>query len=113
MNCVRCGGNFKIEKHHIVHKINGGRDTKDNLVELCQYCHKYQHAKENLLNALIMWFNEMRPINKPKRMKYIKDRVQLTLKRIEVLEAENMPLMILQRGYYAYWNNEETHNPEE
>ncbi len=106
MPCIRCGSNTQIEKHHIIHKINGGRDTKDNLVELCRHCHKYQHAKERLLDTLIMWFNEMRSINKTKRFGDIKARVELTRKRLEILETENTPLQIASRGYYPYWNDE-------
>ena len=111
MSCVRCGGDFQIEKHHIVHKINGGKDIKDNMVELCRHCHKYQHAKERLLDNLISYLNGMRLINKLKRKRigFFISRVELTLKRLEVLESENTPLQIASRGYYKYWNNEDTH----
>ena len=111
MSCARCGSDYRIEKHHIIHKINGGKDTEDNLVELCRHCHKYQHAKEKLLDTLIIWFNEMRHVITPKRLSYIRARVELTIVRLEVLEAENTPLLIAARGYYPYWNNENTHNP--
>ncbi len=108
--CVRCGSDKKIEAHHIIHKINSGRDTKDNLVDLCKHCHIYQHQKEKLLNTLILWFNEMRQVNRPKRLSGIKARVDLTIKRLEVMETENTPMLIRQRGYYTYWNDENTHN---
>ena len=100
-----------MEKHHIIHKIYGGKDVKGNLLELCRHCHKYQHAKERLLDNLISYLNGMRAISKPKRMDFLISKVELTLKRLEVLDFENTPLQILTRGYYPYWNNKETHNP--
>ena len=41
--CAECGEEFEIndmDLHHINEKINGGRETEDNLQMLCQVCHR-------------------------------------------------------------------------
>jgi len=109
MSCIRCGGDYKIEKHHIIHKINGGKDNPENMAELCRHCHKYQHAKEKLLDTLMYYLNDARNVFRSMKPKYIREHVELTLKRLEYLEQENTPLQIRARGYYPYWNNTELH----
>ena len=109
MPCVRCGGDYKIESHHVIHKIYGGIDAPENRVDLCRHCHKYQHAKEKLLNALIEYINGLRSITRPMKTKYVREHIELTLKRLEYLEQENTPLKIQTRGYYPYWNNKDLH----
>jgi len=109
MPCIRCGGDYKIEKHHIIHRVRGGNNDKDNLVDLCRHCHKYQHAKEKVLDVIIYWANELRNINNSKELAYIRPRLDLAIKRLDTIEQENTPLMIISRGYYPYWNNKELH----
>ena len=109
MSCARCGGDYKIESHHIIHRVNGGKDTPENMVDLCRHCHKYQHTKEKLIDALEYYLNDARNVFRGMKPKYIREHVELTLKRLEYLEQENTPLQIQARGYYPYWNNKDLH----
>lgn len=110
MACCRCGRDVNIEKHHIKHRIDGGNDSKDNLEDRCRDCHKYQHAKERLLDNIIAYADQLRRYN-PESKYYNKtiENIQLQLKRLEVLETENTVQLIVCRGYYPYWNNPESH----
>ena len=41
--CANCKNNFEegeMELHHIEAKVNGGRETEDNLQMLCKLCHR-------------------------------------------------------------------------
>ena len=109
MSCIRCGGDYKIESHHIIHRVNGGKDIPENMADLCRHCHKYQHAKEKLIDALEYYLNGARNVFRGTNPKYIREHVELTLKRLEYLEQENTPFLIQARGYYPYWNNKELH----
>lgn len=38
--CYFCGCGGPLEEHHIIPQRFGGPDTKENIVELCQLCHR-------------------------------------------------------------------------
>lgn len=38
--------NIELHVHHILFRSNGGTDTKDNLITLCQSCHKKLHNRK-------------------------------------------------------------------
>lgn len=40
--CKRCSANDKLHVHHKIKRILGGSDTEDNLVSLCNRCHKLE-----------------------------------------------------------------------
>ena len=44
--CQECGTTANIEKapHHVIFKSQGGSDTMENLVTLCQKCHGLKHG---------------------------------------------------------------------
>ena len=47
-DCQKCLGKKKCEKlhiHHILFRSNGGTDSPENLVVLCEICHNELHAK--------------------------------------------------------------------
>lgn len=49
-SCQKCGGKKKCEKlhvHHIVFRSNGGSDSPDNLMSLCESCHNDLHAHKD------------------------------------------------------------------
>ena len=53
--CQNCTGkrkNPRLEVHHIVYRSNGGSDTEDNLIVLCQTCHKAVHVGKVILNLI-------------------------------------------------------------
>ena len=56
--CQCCGKkNTRLEVHHIIFRSNGGTNDEENLLTLCEDCHKGVHAGTIVLD------------NKPKRMK--------------------------------------------
>ena len=47
--CQHCKGKSKdkiLNVHHLVHRSKGGTDRPDNLITLCETCHKKYHAGE-------------------------------------------------------------------
>ena len=42
--CTQCGKrNTRLDAHHIIYREDGGKDTIDNLITLCQACHLKVH----------------------------------------------------------------------
>jgi hypothetical protein len=41
--CRRCGNGSKLQAHHIVRPEDGGRDVLENLIILCDRCHRLEH----------------------------------------------------------------------
>ena len=91
MKCSRCGSEKKVEEHHIIYKSAGGSNDDSNLLLFCQDCHDYRHCLEANQRALA---KETQP-----------DRIATLTKRLLIIEKENTPELILQRGYYSYWND--------
>jgi len=46
-SCASNKKNTKLHVHHIVFRSNGGTDTKNNLITLCESCHDKLHKKKN------------------------------------------------------------------
>lgn len=86
--CKRCGyiGDL-IEKHHKKHKAHGGSDANPNRIYYCTHCHDYEHAKDNILQAI----------------KAEEKRIIVLRKRLEILEQLNTPRNIRQNGYQSYF----------
>jgi hypothetical protein len=42
--CVRCGGDFDVQEHHIQPRSKGGSNKPENLVPLCRVCHDEIHS---------------------------------------------------------------------
>ncbi|MGZ4170561.1 MAG: HNH endonuclease [Solirubrobacteraceae bacterium] len=42
--CERCGG-VATDAHHVVARVDGGRDSLANLVALCSDCHQQEHRR--------------------------------------------------------------------
>ena len=45
--CEKCKINKSTQVHHIIEVVNGGDDSQDNLVALCDECHKSIHKPNN------------------------------------------------------------------
>ena len=43
--CQRCGGNEKLECHHVIPRTAGGIDTPSNCRMLCISCHDVIHGR--------------------------------------------------------------------
>ena len=73
--CQCCGKkNCRLEVHHIKFKSNGGTDDEENLITLCEDCHKGVHAGTVVLNK------------KPKKSKNLKHAVHMSIIRSQLLK---------------------------
>jgi len=90
MICSRCGSEKNVESHHIIYKSQNGDNSDANRIPLCQACHDYRHCLESNQKMLAKETQS--------------DRIEVLQKRLEIIERENTPLLILRRGYYSYWN---------
>ena len=72
--CQCCGKkNCRLEVHHIKFKSNGGTDDEENLITLCEDCHKGVHAGTVVLNK------------KPKKSKNLKYATHMSIIRSYLL----------------------------
>ena len=73
--CQCCGKkNCRLEVHHIKFKSNGGTDDEENLITLCEDCHKGIHAGTVELNK------------KPKKSKGLKHATHMSIIRSQLLK---------------------------
>ena len=73
--CQCCGKkNCRLEVHHIKFKSNGGTDDEENLITLCEDCHKKVHRGEIVLEK------------KPKKMN-LKHATHMSIIRSRLLKA--------------------------
>ena len=73
--CQCCGKkNCRLEVHHIKFKSNSGTDDEENLITLCEDCHKGVHAGTVVLNK------------KPKKSKGLKHATHMSIIRSQLLK---------------------------
>ena len=73
--CQCCGKkNCRLEVHHIRFRSNGGTDDEENLITLCEDCHKGVHAGTVTLNR------------KPKKSKNLKYATHMNVIRSQLLK---------------------------
>ena len=73
--CQCCGKkNCRLEVHHIKFRSNGGTDDEENLITLCEDCHKGVHAGTVVLNK------------KPKKSKNLKYATHMSIIRSWLLK---------------------------
>ena len=73
--CQCCGKkNCRLEVHHIKFRHNGGTDDEENLITLCEDCHKGVHAGIIVLNK------------KPKKSKNLKCATHMSIIRNRLLK---------------------------
>lgn len=73
--CQCCGKkNCRLEVHHIKFRSNGGTDDEENLITLCEDCHKGVHAGTIVLNK------------KPKKDKGLKYATHMSIIRSQLLK---------------------------
>ena len=73
--CQCCGKkNCRLEVHHIKFRSNGGTDDEENLITLCEDCHKSIHAGTIVLNK------------KPKKSKNLKYATHMSIIRSYLLK---------------------------
>lgn len=106
VKCTRCGSTKNIEKHHIIYKCRGGSDEDSNKRFLCSACHDYEHAKDNILQAI----NKQLRLLKMGKRYFNSAKFSMYIMRLGIIEAFNTPKMIRKRGtYMSYWEVPETH----
>ena len=100
--CQCCGKkNCRLEVHHIKFKSDGGTDDEENLITLCEDCHKGVHAGTVVLNK------------KPKKSKGLKHATHISIIRSWLLKkypdaietfgfvtAENRNHLKLEKDHY-------------
>lgn len=73
--CQICGAKHtRLEVHHIVYRSKGGTDDEDNLITLCESCHKKIHKGE--INVSL----------KPKKLK-LKEATHMNIIRSQLLKV--------------------------
>lgn len=73
--CQCCGKkNCRLEVHHIKFRCNGGTDDEENLITLCEDCHKGVHAGTVVLSK------------KPKKSKNLKYATHMSIIRSQLLK---------------------------
>lgn len=73
--CQCCGKkNCRLEVHHIKFKSQGGTDDEENLITLCEDCHKCVHTGTVVLNK------------KPKKSKGLKHATHMSIIRSQLLK---------------------------
>lgn len=73
--CQCCGKkSCRLEVHHIKFRSNGGTDDEENLITLCEDCHKGVHAGTIVLNK------------KPKKSKGLKHATHMSIIRSQLLK---------------------------
>ena len=73
--CQCCGKkNCRLEVHHIKFRCNGGTDGEENLITLCEDCHKGVHAGTVVLSK------------KPKKSKNLKYATHMSIIRSQLLK---------------------------
>jgi 5-methylcytosine-specific restriction endonuclease McrA len=50
--CRECGSTNRLHVHHIIEKCKGGTNDINNLITLCNDCHKEKHKGENVYNIM-------------------------------------------------------------
>lgn len=76
--CRQCNGKSgdkRIQVHHIQHKEDGGPDRPDNMVCLCQTCHRQYHAGKIKLKKFQLNRANAKSLRDAAAMNIIKDRV--------------------------------------
>jgi hypothetical protein len=108
--CIRCGREEKIENHHIIARVDGGRDEPENKEERCSACHDYEHARRKIIESIKSWEDKLQRARKLSRRLAIRAYLELLRHRLEVLEILNTPEQIRRTNKYtSYWQDESTH----
>ena len=86
--------NTRLEVHHIKYRSQGGTDDLDNLITLCEECHKKVHAGKITINK------------KPKKLLDFKDATIMSILRSMLLKQ--YPEAIETFGYVTKANREQS-----
>ena len=97
--CVRCGTNGPVARHHIEMRMEGGGDEEENLEDRCVPCHQYIHSTPAIIGFL-----------ERERRHGQADRIVVAQLRFDRHEEYNSVEQIRLRGTYkSYWDDKATH----
>lgn len=97
--CQICGAkNTRLEVHHIVYRSKGGTNDEDNLITLCESCHKKIHTGE--INVSL----------KPKKLK-LKEATHMNIIRSQLLKV--YPEAIETFGFVTKENRDNLNLPKD
>lgn len=92
--CQRCGIKTKTETDRIKPGVEGGEYIEGNTRELCPTCHQLRHKVREITERVIF---ESDP-----------NRIEVYLRRLEIILRENTPLLVRNRqSYQSYWEFEQ------
>lgn len=94
--CHKSG--IPLQVHHIVYRSNGGSDHEDNLITLCEQCHKDIH-------------NRTKKLRKVGLRKKLKDATQMN--HLAKLLQERYPNAVVTFGYITKENRQRMNLPKE
>ena len=98
--CQCCGEkHIRLEVHHIIFRSQGGSDELDNLITLCEKCHKAIHDGKITLNL------------KGKRKRNLRHATQMSIIRSQLLKI--YPEAIETFGFVTKANSENLGLPKE
>jgi hypothetical protein len=98
---IRLGDDFRlsnVEVHGLVAAVGKVLDSSRNRRFLCKGCHDYRHAKEDAMEGLRKALARSQPA-----------KVSMWIFRIGLIEANNTPELVRERGYRPYFDYPETH----
>lgn len=52
--CMLCGSTYWLQIHHIYYRSQGGITTKQNLIRLCEKCHRLVHSNKKKYQPLLL-----------------------------------------------------------
>ena len=96
-SCYRCSRTEKLHKDRIKPGIDGGKYEPGNIRDSCQDCHQYRHKRDSIINAIERELIDTGNVNREERLRIFR-------KRLEVIDRENTPGKIRERGYFPYFN---------
>ena len=83
--CLFCGANEDLHKHHIIPKSLGGINQRHNLTILCRNCHQKLHIK--ILNPIIYHELQRYTFESNWKNEIMKDRLKRILRDVQVLST--------------------------
>ena len=106
--CERCGREDRLERDHIIPLSKGGSDISENLHYLCNICHKFRHAEDNVLRAIKKHERRVQLLREKLSKEQLKSwKIDMWKYRLQILKDLNP------HGadkYTSYWSDVKTHS---
>lgn len=96
--CINCGSNKDLHYHHVIPTTLGGSNNSNNLVCLCNKCHRLLHFGENII------FNHSELV-KIGQQKAVKNGSKLGAKNISIQRIDSKIVYDIFRKEYGIIND--------